>query len=111
MNPCFMRPMALAWLLTLAFGIAPALSDSSAWAGERRPLSSPDGRIKVLIQMPTPGSGEKPTWSATFRGKPFLDGCRLGLETAEGGELMAGARIVGERRRTVDQRIPVLFGK
>lgn len=74
-------------------------------------LSSPDGRVQVSIQMPAPGSTEHPYWSAKFRGKPILNDCALGLHTADAGDLMAGARVLEDRARTVDERIPVLFGK
>lgn len=67
--------------------------------------------VELSIQMPAAGSEEKPRWSATFRGKPLLSGCSLGLETADGGELMAGARLVQTRPRVQFGRIPVLFGK
>lgn len=67
--------------------------------------------VELSIQMPATGSEEKPRWSATFRGKPLLTGCSLGLETADGGELMAGARLVQTRTGGGYERIPVLFGK
>ena len=60
--------------------------------------------------MPT-DSAEKPRWSASFRGKPMLTDCKLGLQTADAGDLLAGARALRERNRSVDQRIRVLFGK
>jgi alpha-glucosidase len=61
--------------------------------------------------MPAPGSAERPIWSASFLGRPVLTNCLLGLQTADSGELLAGARIVQERSRSVEQRIAVLFGK
>jgi alpha-glucosidase len=82
-----------------------------AGAAEATKLISPDGRIKVSIQMPAPGSAESPRWSATFRGKPLVTECGLGLQTADAGDLMAGARVLRERRRSVDVRVPVRFGK
>jgi alpha-glucosidase len=74
-------------------------------------LKSPDGRIQVSIQMPEAGSKEKPRWSASFRGVQILTGCGLGLQTADFGELLAGTQIVQERSRSVNERIPVLFGR
>ena len=53
-------------------------------------LNSPDEKILVSIQMPAAGSVERPRWSATFRGKQILTDCRLGLPTADAGDLMAG---------------------
>jgi len=66
-----------------------------AAAGRAQPgsvhrLTSPDEKIRVLIQMPASGSVERPRWSATFRGNQILTDCRLGLQTADAGDLMAG---------------------
>ncbi|HWX18744.1 MAG TPA: glycoside hydrolase family 97 protein [Candidatus Binatia bacterium] len=80
-------------------------------ASEVRRLASPDQRIRVSIQLPAPGSTERPGWSAVFQGKTLLANCSLGLMTADAGELMSGVRVVRERSRSLDQRIPVLFGK
>ena len=74
-------------------------------------LTSPDGRIRASIEMPEPGSTKGPRWSATFRGKAILSECGLGLQTADSADLIVGVRVVRERRRSVDKRIPVLFGK
>ncbi len=59
-------------------------------AGEANLLSSPDGRLQVSVQMPVPGSDERLRWSATFRGKPVLTECGLGLQTADAGDLWRG---------------------
>jgi alpha-glucosidase len=61
--------------------------------------------------MTTGGETDHPRWSASFRGKPVLADCRLGLETADSGDVMAGARVVRQSRRSRNKRIPVLFGK
>ena len=84
---------------------------SSSCAAEAHALSSPDGKIQLSIEMPAAGSDERPRWSATFRGKPILSGCSLGLQIAEDGDLMAGARVVQHRSRSVDDLVPVWFGK
>jgi alpha-glucosidase len=80
-------------------------------AGEFGRLTSPDGRIEVSIRFPLAGSAERPHWSASFRRKVILSECGLGLETADAGDVLVGAQVVRERRRSVDERIPVLFGK
>ncbi len=74
-------------------------------------LHSPDGRLGVQIHMPPPGSAETPRWSATFRGKTILSDCRLSLEVADAGDLLAGVRIRNQRSRSADARVPILFGK
>jgi alpha-glucosidase len=78
---------------------------------EVSPLRSPDGRIEVAIEMPRPETAEGPVWRMSFRGQTILAGCRLGLESTDGGELLAGVRLLGERRRSVDQQVEVLFGR
>jgi hypothetical protein len=97
--------------LTVLAGLVLAGKVFNVQAGETNLLSSPDGRLRVWIQMPVPGSVERPRWSATFRGKPLLSECSLGLQTADAGDLMVGARVLQERRRSVDERLPVRFGK
>src|SRR5262245_199351 len=74
-------------------------------------LNSPDGRIQLSIEFPGPALREKPRWSATFGGLPRLTDCEVGLQTLDGGDLLAGVRVVCESRRSVDQRVPLLFGK
>ncbi len=76
-----------------------------------RDVASPDARIQVSIHLPTAASTDSPLWSASFRGKPIVSDCRLGLQTADAGDLMAGVRLVRQRSRSVDERIQVLFGK
>jgi len=61
--------------------------------------------------MPARGSVEPPRWSLSFRGKPILSDCRLGLQTADAGDPVAGARVVNENRRSADEWVPVPFGK
>ncbi len=74
-------------------------------------LRSPDGGIMVSITVPAADSTELPRWSASYRSQGVLTECRLGLGTADSGELLAGARLVQKRTRAVETRIPVLFGK
>jgi alpha-glucosidase len=74
-------------------------------------LHSPDGRLEVQIHMPPSGSRETPRWSVTFRGKTILSACRLSLEAADAGDLLAGVRVQSQRSRSADERVPILFGK
>ena len=97
--------------LSVLIALLPAANLLHAAAAEVHRLDSPDGGIQVSIQLPAPASLERPHWSASFHGKPILTGCSLGLQIADAGDLMAGSRVVGERRRFVDERVPVLFGK
>jgi len=97
--------------LVSGVGLLLVLGVCHARASEVRLLKSPDDRIRVSIQIPTPGSTERPVWSATFQGKLVLTNCSLGLQTVDGGELMSGVRLLREHSRAVDQRIPILFGK
>lgn len=96
--------------LSCALGfLLPGLGVAKSPAAYR--LSSPDQRIRVSLEFPAAGSVGRPTWWATFNGTPVLTNCELGLKTTTGGELMAGGRVVSEERRSVNQRIPVYFGK
>ena len=72
---------------------------------------SPDGRLAVQIQMPVPGSADTPHWSAAFNGKTILSNCRLSLNIAGEGDLLAGVQVQEERSRSLDKRVRVLFGK
>jgi alpha-glucosidase len=74
-------------------------------------LNSPDDRIHISIEFPAPALREKPRWSATFGGVLRLTDCEVGLQTLDAGDLLAGVRVVRESHRSVDQRVPVLFGK
>ena len=93
-------------LATLLTGSGQAVRADAA-----RVLHSPDGRIEVQIQMPTPGSADTPYWSAAFGGKAMLNHCRLSLNIAEEGDLLAGVGVREERSRSWDKRVRVLFGK
>jgi len=86
-----------------------AADDARAEATHR--LASPDRRIQITVQLPGAGSTERPRWSATFRGKPVLTDCRLGLQTADAGELMEGVRVIRARQRSVNRRVRVLYGR
>lgn len=74
-------------------------------------LHSPDGRLGVQMHLPPPGSTETPRWSATFRGKTILTDCRLSLEVAGAGDLLAGVRVRSQHSRTADEPVRILFGK
>src|SRR5712691_9270245 len=95
------------YLSILGFGFPSAFGARRDYSSDPLVLTSPHGGIHVSIQMPAPNSAERPRWSVTFRGNRILTGCRLGLQTADAGELMAGVRVVRERHRSVDHRIPV----
>src|SRR5437763_967086 len=98
------------WLSVL-IGLMQAAPILETEAAEPKALTSPDGRIKVSVQMSSLGTLERPRWSATFQGKPILTECALGLQTANAGDLMVGARVLRQRNRWVDERVAVLFGK
>ena len=95
-------------IILVCFFLTGAYATSAADIG---PLQSPDGRIQVSIRMPEPGTRENPRWSASFHGKPILTNCVAGLQTADAGDLMTGVQVLYARRRSANERIPVLFGK
>lgn len=91
--------MGIEWALIL-----PALLAAGTFPGTE--LVSPNGNLKVRVNLP-----EQATWSLAVGGKERLGPCRLGLTVKGFGDLFAGVRVLDQRRRTVDERIPVLFGK
>lgn len=95
-------------VLTGLFAVAALLRLHGA---EAYRLASPDGKIQLSLRIPASELNEKPRWSATFRGKPVLSNCGLGLEVAGGGDVARGARIIRQAERSADERIPVLLGK
>jgi alpha-glucosidase len=103
-------PFKLCGIALIAMGTV-ALNASVSRADTVRSLHSPDGRLVVQVRMPAPGSAETPRWSAIFRGKALLNDCRLSLEFAGLGDLLAGVHVRSERRRSHDQLMRVLFGK
>lgn len=105
------RPAVLAALSALFLWVCLASVSALAQTEGTRSLTSPDGRIKVSVYLAQEDSPENPHWSASFRGKPILTNCRLGLQTIDAGDVMAGIHLVREHHRSVDQRIRVLFGK
>ena len=105
-----LKALAQPYLLGLMSALTAAHS-AGAEAPPTNPFASPNNRIRVSINMPVAGTAEQPSWSASFRGKPILTGCRLGLLTAAEGDWLAGAHVLNEKRRSVDERVPVLFGK
>ena len=98
-------------LFCLALLCMTVMGGQAAQADSLRRLSSPDGRISLEVLLPPPGSDALPQWSAIFRGKPLLSDCRLSLEVAGEGDLLAGVRVRSEHRRSADTRVRVLFGK
>lgn len=99
------------WCRMGLVGSVLALHVLSLAGADIRTLVSPNGMIRVGVQIPQPGTDERPKWEATFRGKQVLSNCELGLETKDGGELLAGVRVLDERSRSVDEPVTVHFGK
>ena len=99
------------WLLLTVCGFLLFTIAGRGQTGDAHSLASPDGRIQVSILIPPANSADRPRWSASFRGKPIVSDCRLGLQTAAAGDVMAGVHLVRERSRSEDKRIGVLFGK
>jgi len=97
----------------LSFGVITIALSAFAGMGqasETRSLTSPDGRIEVSINL-SPTDSVSLRWSVRFRNRAILTNCRLGLQTADAGDVMTGARLTREQSRSVNKRIKVLFGK
>jgi alpha-glucosidase len=80
-------------------------------AAEVRTLNSPDGKIKITVEFAERESSRPPHWSVSFNSKAILEDSTLGLETSDGGDLMAAAHLVAEKNRVSDEQASVLFGK
>lgn len=98
------------WIPRLAAACLLAVSICLGAERPRHQLNSPDGRLKVNIDFPS-GPGQRPLWSAAFRGKSILSDCRLGLETSDAGELMAGVELVKKQERSSNERVAIPFGR
>jgi alpha-glucosidase len=96
--------------LFLVIACLPQFFTFTAIAAELR-LSSPNGQIRVVVDLPRPGSLQNPRWSAVFREKGILTNCVLSLRTPESGDLMATFGIANGNTRSVADQIPVFFGK
>lgn len=106
-----LRPLSAAFALSVVLPVTRLLgTEAGPLEGVVR-LVSPDRRIQISLEMPAPGSKERPRWSARFRDRLLLSHCGLGLETASAGDLLVGARLARATRRSVNHRIPVHFGK
>jgi alpha-glucosidase len=105
----YLKPQ-LSFLL-LVIGLGNAAAFEAPPAGRTYRLASPDQRVEASIRLPTPGTAERPVWSARFHRIPLFTGCGLGLQTTDSGELLAGARLIREVHDSHNQRVPVLFGK
>lgn len=97
--------------LSLLLATALLLQVATLHAADSGQLNSPDGRIQVLVQMPDGAPDRQPVWSARFRGQIIFTNCVLGLETLQSGNLLQGVKVAKVAHRTVNDRIPVLFGR
>ena len=93
-------------LLVLAFGVS-----VSALAAPISSLLSPNGEIKLNINLPAGKLNELPNWSATFEGRQILSSCALSLDLIGQGNVLSGAQLAKVTKSSHHNRIRVLFGK
>jgi len=93
----------------IVIGLIIASETSGARAETDYKLESPDGRIRVSLQMPR--AGDVPHWQAMFNGEVMLTNCALALQIEKEGELMKDVRVLRQHTNFVDEKIEVLFGK
>lgn len=74
-------------------------------------LTSPNRQIQLEVKLPDPGTRELPEWSARFRGSAVLRNCELGIQTAERGNVLSGARRVRTQTREQNELVRIPFGK
>lgn len=89
--------------------IAAAVGLSIA-ANCKETLRSPDGNIRVTVELPARGR-ELPSWSLWFHGKALFTNCNLTLQIAGEGDRFRNAHLMGKRTEKHSETIPVLFGK
>jgi hypothetical protein len=68
-------------MLPVGFLFVFALHMINVVGADIRTIGSPNGRIRVDVRMPQPGTAERPRWEASIGGKRVLCQCSLGLET------------------------------
>jgi alpha-glucosidase len=76
-------------------------------AGELR-VSSPDGRVVIVVEASGNGS---PTYSISYQGAPLLSPSPLGLDLDKGGRLGDRLRPARVRHRKGEDRYALLAGK
>lgn len=70
-------------------------------------VTSPDGRIMVTVDTPD----GVPTYSMTFDGKTVVRPSHLGLELADGPDLMKGFEIIGTKNGSTDETWQPVWGE
>ncbi len=83
---------------------------SAAGANANETLRSPDGNVRVTIELPARGR-DLPPWSMSFHDKVLFTNCALSLQVAGQGDWFQTAHLIGKRTAKHSEAIPVLFGK
>ncbi len=81
-----------------------------AGADSNHELVSTNTQIAISVHLPA-SVAENPAWSATFRGKPVFDGCRLSLDVHGEGDMLTGVHLRAKRLSSLNKRVRILFGK
>ena len=82
----------------------------AAAANAKEILKSPDGNIRVTIELPDKGR-DLPAWSVSFHGKALFTDCELSLQIASEGDWFRNTKLIGKRTEKRNETIPVFFGK
>jgi alpha-glucosidase len=72
-------------------------------------VRSPDGKLVARL-LPPQGKGRFPTWSASFEGRPVVAASELALVLADGRMLGPGAKLLGHRITTRQDRWQPPYG-
>ena len=70
-------------------------------------IQSPDSRLRAIFRLDDRG---RPGFEVAFRGRPVASGT-LGMEFAGSGPLRDGMKVIGSRRRAVDESYQITVGK
>lgn len=80
-------------------------------ASTRYTILSPSGSLDVQIEAPQGDPARQPSWSLKRANIPLLAGCLLSLTEKSRGDLLAGARVESVATSSVNERVPIPFGK
>ncbi|MCC6233575.1 MAG: glycoside hydrolase family 97 protein [Verrucomicrobiales bacterium] len=109
--PRFPSLLLVAMLCTTLLPARAAAPRAPSNSTATRPLRSHHGLVELVVQIPPAHEQASPRWSIRYRERELFSACRLGLRPAGGPDLLAGATLVRETRRSVDESVPMPFGK
>lgn len=102
-------PTAIRMMAALAVIVATSAVGFDADATYPITVASPDGRLKIAVDAPTPDDpGALCRFDVSADGVPLLEACKLGLEVANDADAFRDLRLQDIERDTIDEtyRLP-----